>query len=75
MPAPVVVSAPAPIPIARPCGGRGGGAYYGGAAYYAAYYDVPGAYYAYYNACNAGPGNCYWRRDCWYDPFGRRFCN
>jgi hypothetical protein len=72
MPAPVVVvPAPAPIPIARPCGGCSGGAYYGGAAYY----YVPGAYYAYYNACNAGPGNCYWRRDCWYDAFGRRFCN
>jgi hypothetical protein len=22
-----------------------------------------------------GPGDCYWRRDCWYDAFGRRFCN
>ena len=66
----VVVPAPAPIPIARPCGGCGGGAYYG-----SAYYYPPGAYYPYYAACNAGAGNCYWRRDCWYDAFGRRFCN
>jgi hypothetical protein len=28
-----------------------------------------------YTACFPGPGNCYWRRDCWYDSFGRRFCN
>jgi hypothetical protein len=70
VPAPVVVvppvvavPLPAPIPIARPCGGGCGGAYY---------YPY---YYAYYNSCNAGVGSCYWRRDCWYDAFGRRFCN
>ena len=28
-----------------------------------------------YTACFPGPGNCYWRRECWYDSFGRRFCN
>lgn len=28
-----------------------------------------------YGGCYAGPGNCYWRRDCWYDAFGRRFCD
>ena len=68
----VVVPAPVPIPM-RP-----------GASYYyapGAYYYAPGAYYAYwaqpayYSGCYAGPGNCYWRRDCWYDSFGRRFCN
>jgi hypothetical protein len=68
VPAPIVVPAPAPIPLRAPCWGGGG---CGGAYYYA-----PSAYYAYYNACNAGVvGTCYWRRDCWYDAFGRRFCN
>jgi hypothetical protein len=28
-----------------------------------------------YTVCYPGIGNCYWRRDCWYDSFGRRFCN
>ena len=81
----VVVPAPAPLPA--PCGrgcvdaayaapplcGQGG---CGGTAfvYYPkrvyAYWNQPG-----YTACFPGPGNCYWRRDCWYDSFGRRFCN
>jgi hypothetical protein len=66
----VVVPVPAPIPVAvaAPCGG--------GCA--SAYYYAPRVYYpsyVYYNGCNAGPGSCYWRRDCWYDGFGRRFCN
>jgi hypothetical protein len=74
----VVVPDPVPVAVPAPCAGGCGGAAYGGAAYYYA----PRAYYSYYayptnyyNGCNAGPGNCYWRRDCWYDAFGRRFCN
>jgi len=35
-----------------------------------AFWKQPG-----YTACYPGMGNCYWRRDCWYDSFGRRFCN
>ena len=27
-----------------------------------------------HTVCYPGVGNCYWRRDCWYDSFGRRFC-
>ena len=69
-----------------PCGGCRGAAYApapcggGCGGYGAGYYYVPGAYYAYwaqpgFSSCYPGPGNCYWRRDCWYDSFGRRFCN
>lgn len=80
---------PAPVAVAAPCGsgcvnaaaahadpppcgqaGCGGTAF----AYFPkrlyAYWKQPG-----YSACFPGPGNCYWRRDCWYDSFGRRFCN
>jgi len=63
-PAPVVV---APSPCGAPCP--------------TSYYYMPPAYYADYSqpayagSCNAGPGNCYWRRNCWYDSLGRRFCN
>lgn len=81
----VVVPAPAalPAPCGRGCvdaayaapppcgqGGCGGTAfvYYPKRVY--AYWKQPG-----YTACFPGPGNCYWRRDCWYDSFGRRFCN
>ena len=83
----VVVPAPAPLPA--PCGpgcvnaanvyaapppcGQGG---CGGRAFV----YVPNRVYAYwkqpgYTACYPGLANCYWRRDCWYDSFGRRFCN
>jgi hypothetical protein len=66
-----VVPGPAPYAAPAPCGGGGCGA---------AYYYAPTRFYAYwaqpgYTACYPGPGNCYWRRDCWYDSFGRRFCN
>ncbi len=63
--APVAV-APAPPPCAAPCG--------------ASFYYMPTRFYAYwaqpgFTGCYPGPGNCYFRRDCWYDSFGRRFCN
>ena len=66
-----VVPGPAPYAAPIPCGPGGCGA---------AYYYAPTRFYAYwkqpgYTACYPGPGNCYWRRDCWYDSFGRRFCN
>jgi hypothetical protein len=80
---------PAPAPLPAPCGvgcaGRGiaygppppcGQAGCGGTPFvyfptrFYAYWKQPG-----YTACFPGPGNCYWRRDCWYDSFGRRFCN
>jgi hypothetical protein len=65
-PAPVaVVPPPNPIPLPAP-----------------AWYAGPPRAYPYYGyspvlfgGCWAGPGNCYWRRDCWYDAFGRRFCS
>lgn len=71
-PAPVVVSVPTPnpIPLRAPCGGGCGG---GGAVGYA-YAPVVYGYYAATPACYAGSA-CYWRRNCWYDAFGRRFCN
>ncbi len=61
-----VAVAPAPVPCAAPCG--------------ASYYYMPTRFYAYwaqpgFTSCYPGPGNCYFRRDCWYDSFGRRFCN
>ena len=84
-----VVPAPVPIPIRpvvvapSPCGGCGGVAVAApcGGGCGSAYYYAPSAYYAYwaqpsyFNGCVSGPGNCYWRRNCWYDSFGRRFCN
>jgi hypothetical protein len=78
-----------PAPVPAPCGatcanatnawaapppcGQGG---CGGTAF--VYH--PTRFYPYwkqplYTACFPGPGNCYWRRECWYDSFGRRFCN
>ena len=82
----VVVPGPAPaVPCGAPCGGGAhvppplppcgqGGC--GGTPFvyfptrFYAYWKQPG-----YTTCFPGPGNCYWRRDCWYDSFGRRFCN
>ncbi len=59
--APVVVA-----PCVAPCGPT-------------AFWYQPTRTYAYWAqpaySCRAGMGNCYWRRDCWYDSFGRRFCN
>jgi hypothetical protein len=43
-------------------------AYYNRSPNYYAYYKQP----AYADCCNAGPSNYYWRRNCWYDSFGRR---
>jgi hypothetical protein len=80
----VVVPGP---PLPAPCGAGCAGAAYaapppcgqggcGGTAfvYYPkrvyAYWKQPG-----YTACFPGMANCYWRRECWYDSFGRRFCN
>jgi hypothetical protein len=75
-----VVAAPAPCvtgcgrvavapvaPCVAPCGT-------------ASFWYQPTRFYAYwaqpaFTACYPGPGNCYWRRDCWYDSFGRRFCS
>ncbi len=66
LPAPVaVVPAPNPIPLPAP-------AWYAGPSRPYPYYS---ASFPYLGGCFAGPGNCYWRRDCWYDAFGRRFCN
>jgi hypothetical protein len=81
----VLVPAPNPIPIRRvrprvvapapcvaPCGlPPGPTAYrYQAPAYYA-YYKQP----AYWGECGLSTCNTYWRRNCWYDSFGRRFCN
>jgi hypothetical protein len=55
-----------------PCGqgGCGGTAFMYFPTRLYAFWKQPG-----YTACFPGMGNCYWRRDCWYDSFGRRFCN
>jgi hypothetical protein len=55
-----------------PCGqaGCGGTAFMYFPKRLYAFWKQPG-----YTACFPGMGNCYWRRDCWYDSFGRRFCN
>jgi len=55
-----------------PCGqgGCGGQAYVYVANRLYPFWKQPG-----YTVCYPGMANCYWRRDCWYDSFGRRFCN
>lgn len=62
----------APTPCVAPCGlPPGPTAYrYRAPAYYA-YYKQP----AYWGECGLSTCNTYWRRNCWYDSFGRRFCN
>ena len=66
------VSGAAAYAAPPPCGqgGCGGTAFVYFPKRFYAYWKQPG-----YTACYPGPGNCYWRRDCWYDSFGRRFCN
>ena len=80
----VLVPTPQPIPLRRvvpvapcaapcgvavsPCGPR---AYWYQPTRVYAYWAQP----AYATSCVGTPGNYYWRRDCWYDSFGRRFCN
>jgi hypothetical protein len=70
-PCPGCVNGPNAWASPPPCGqgGCGGTAliYYPKRTY--AFWKQPG-----YTACYPGMGNCYWRRDCWYDSFGRRFC-
>ena len=58
----------APPPLGQ--GGCGGTAFLYFPTRLYAFWKQPG-----YTACFPGMGNCYWRRDCWYDSFGRRFCN
>jgi hypothetical protein len=67
--APVAV---APAPCVAPCGLPPGPTpyVYQAPAYYA-YYKQP----AYWGECGLSTCNTYWRRNCWYDSFGRRFCN
>jgi hypothetical protein len=71
----VVAAAPvavAPAPCVAPCGlPPGPTAYRYRAPNYYAYYKQP----AYAGECGLSTCNTYWRRDCWYDSFGRRFCN
>ena len=81
----VLVPAPNPIPLRRvrpvavapapcvaPCGlPPGPTAYRYRAPNYYAYYKQP----AYWGECGLSTCNTYWRRNCWYDSFGRRFCN
>jgi hypothetical protein len=71
-PATEVVAVPAPNPIPRrepvPCCG----AY---VSYVYPSYTYPGVAYAPFGGCGFGWGGCYPRRDCWYDGYGRHFCN
>lgn len=69
--APCGAVAVAPPPCVAPCGVPAPTAYYYAPPAYYGYYKQP----AYAGCCNNGPGNYYWRRNCWYDSFGRRFCN
>jgi len=67
--APVAV---APVPCVAPCGlPPGPTAYRYRSPNYYAYYKQP----AYAGECGLSTCNTYWRRNCWYDSFGRRFCN
>jgi len=62
----------APAPCVAPCGlPPGPTAYRYRAPNYYAYYKQP----AYAGECGLSTCNTYWRRNCWYDSFGRRFCN
>ena len=62
----------APAPCVAPCGlPPGPTAYRYRSPNYYAYYAQP----AYAGDCGLGTCNTYWRRNCWYDSFGRRFCN
>jgi len=62
----------APAPCVAPCGlPPGPTAYRYQAPNYYAYYKQP----AYAGECGLSTCNTYWRRNCWYDSFGRRFCN
>jgi len=64
------VVAPA-APCVAPCGlPPGPAAYRYQAPNYYAYYKQP----AYGGECGLSTCNTYWRRNCWYDSFGRRFC-
>ena len=66
--APVAV---APAPCVALCGlPPGPTAYRYHAPNYYAYYKQP----AYAGECGLSTCNTYWRRNCWYDSFGRRFC-
>lgn len=82
--APIVAAAPcvapcgrvavavAPAPCIAPCGlPPAPTAYRYRAQNYYAYYKQP----AYAGQCGLSTCNTYWRRNCWYDSFGRRFCN
>lgn len=67
--APVVV---VPAPCVAPCGQvPAPTAYRYRSANSYAYYKQP----IYAGQCGRGTCNTYWRRNCWYDSFGRRFCN
>jgi len=61
-----------PAPCVAPCGlPPGPTAYRYRSPNYYAYYKQP----AYAGGCGLSTCNTYWRRNCWYDSFGRRFCN
>jgi hypothetical protein len=61
----------APAPCVSPCGlPPGPTAYRYRSPNYYAYYKQP----AYAGDCGLSTCNTYWRRNCWYDSFGRRFC-
>jgi len=81
----VTAPAPLPLPCVGPCvspanvyaapppcgqGGCGGRAFVYVQNRLYPFWKQPG-----YTVCYPGMANCYWRRDCWYDSFGRRFCN
>jgi len=69
--APCGVVAVAPPPCVSPCGlPPGPTAYRYRSPNYYAYYKQP----AYAGECGLSTCNTYWRRNCWYDSFGRRFC-
>ena len=62
----------APPPCASPCAlPPGPAAYRYRAPNTYAYYKQP----AYAGDCGLSTCNTYWRRNCWYNSFGRRFCN
>lgn len=61
----------AAAPCIEPCGPPPRRRFFYRPRNYYSYYTQP----AYAETCTSGPGNCFSVNSCWYDSFGRRFCN
>lgn len=61
----------AAAPCVAPCGPPAPRVFYYRSRNFYPNYTQP----AYAETCTSGPGNCFSVSSCWYDSFGRRFCN